>query len=321
MVKVTTFFKLIRSTNLLFIAGTQLLFYYCVMLPLYNEVPYTVRLTELNCFLLLLASTCIAAAGNIINDYFDINIDLINKPNQLIVGKLMSKRSAIAWHLLLSFIGICISFYISNELQQRWWWLGWCNMAVVFVLVLYSVSLKKKLIIGNVTIALLTAWVIIVMVLSQFQLYYPPSMAPYSTVLKDTFTKLFRIGILYATFAFVITLLREIVKDMEDIIGDQRNGCRTIPITWGTHISKSIVASITVVLILLLLLVQFYILQYYWYYAILFNLVAIVIPLVFSTKILIAATVSIHYHTLSTWYKYIILTGIISMIFFKVYET
>ena len=312
-----SFLQVIRWPNLVFIIITQLSFYFLVMVTLYNKVP--LLLTPSLLVLLIIASVCIAAAGNIINDYFDVNIDLINKPNKQIVGKHITPRTAIRLHLMLSIFGVVISFVISNIMHQHWLWLGWCNLLAVLVLILYSASLKKKLIIGNIVVAVLVAWVIVILVCSQLQVNY---LALDNTVIsasKITYSKLFAIGMLYAVFAFTITLIREVAKDMEDYIGDMQYNCRTIPIAWGFQASKVFVAVCTMVIIIAILLLQFFLLQYFYYYVILYCLVAIVAPLVFSLKVLIAAQATIHYSLLSNIYKAIMLTGILSMIFFKIY--
>src|SRR5689334_19350354 len=100
---VSAFFRLVRWPNLFFIALTQALFYFCIYYPLYH-VHNTKRLV-----LLILASVFIAAAGYIINDYFDLNIDRINKPGRIVIDKIINRRWAIIWHLLLSFLGVVLT--------------------------------------------------------------------------------------------------------------------------------------------------------------------------------------------------------------------
>ncbi len=319
--KLKAFLQLVRWPNLVFIILTQVAFYYFVMLGTYgNEMQY-LKVTTPLLLILILASVCIAAGGNIINDYFDINIDVINKPSKVIIGNGINKRYAILLHFILSFVGVSLSFYISYALQQSFWWLGWCNLIAVFVLIFYSASLKKKLLTGNIVIAVLTAWVIVVLLLSQFRLNYTNAVVANidKQIAANYYAKLVRIGLLYAAFAFIITLIREVVKDMEDVIGDTKHGCRTMPIVWGLQVCKVFVAVWSIVLVAMLLLVQFYVLQYAWYFAILYCLIAVIVPLIFTLTVLAKSFESTHFHTLSTLYKYIMLTGILSMIFFKIY--
>jgi 4-hydroxybenzoate polyprenyltransferase len=319
MQKVKDFFKLIRWPNLVFIVFTQAAFYYFVLQTLYVNTPVSLKLNNLLFALLVIASVFIAAAGYIINDYFDINIDLINKPGKMVVGKTINRRYAILWHFILSFIGIVLSFYVSNALNQHFWWLGFSNLLVVLLLVGYSSGFKKQLLTGNIIISFLTAWVIIVLIMSQYQLNFTLGATEEIVLAKENFNKLLRIGFLYAAFAFMITLIREVVKDMEDFIGDARNGCKTMPIVWGFQVSKVFVAVWTIVLIALVIVLQFYVLQYQWFVAIVYSIVLILLPLLFSMKVLVAAIDRLHYHTLSNIYKFIMFMGILSMLFFKIY--
>ncbi len=313
MKKIAAFLQIIRWPNLVFIILTQVAFYFFVI----QTQSIYIRLQELHFVLLVLASVCIAAGGYIINDYFDINIDIINKPHKLIIGKIFKRRTAIIMHFVLSGLGIILSFYVSIAMQQQWWWVGYANAFITVLLVFYSITLKRKLLSGNIVVALLIAWVILLLVLSQFQLQVPNKQDALLT--KEAYSKLFRIGILYASFAFIITLMREVVKDMEDYIGDLNDGCKTMPIVWGFSVSKAFVGFCTVILIALLLILQIYVLQFYWYGAVAYCFILIVLPLFFSLKVLLAAQSTLQFTTLSNLYKAIMLVGILSMIFFKIY--
>jgi 4-hydroxybenzoate polyprenyltransferase len=249
----------------------------------------------------------LAAAGNIINDYFDLNIDQINKPEKLVVEKIISRRWVIVWHLLLSTIGVVIGFYIDWTTNVRF--LGVAHTGVVLLLFIYSISLKKKLLAGNVLISALTAWVILVV-------YYCEASNLNSAILIGTLT---RITFLYSGFAFVISLIREAVKDIEDIDGDQRFGCYTMPIAWGINATKVFVAVWLIVLIGALVIVQFYVLNHGWWLSATYCILFIVVPLAFILKSLKAAGNSKDYHTLSSFIKGTMLTGILSMIFFRMY--
>ena len=107
------FLKLIRLPNLFFIVLTQFLFYYCILVPLLRSVGAVAKIDQLQFILLSLASVLIAAAGYIINDYFDVNIDQVNKPKKNVVDIIVSRRWAILWHFVLSGIGVLLSLYIS----------------------------------------------------------------------------------------------------------------------------------------------------------------------------------------------------------------
>ncbi|MGF2413870.1 MAG: UbiA family prenyltransferase, partial [Ferruginibacter sp.] len=167
---VTAFLRLIRWPNLVFIVVTQFLFCYCIMFP-FNRVGGVFFFDNRSLFFLILSSVLIAAAGYIINDYFDLNIDRVNKPEKLVVEKIIKRRWAIVWHILLSAIGVLLGVYI--DLKERTLWVGFANFLCVLFLFGYSASLKKKFLVGNVLISLLTAWVIIVVFLCYyFNRYY-----------------------------------------------------------------------------------------------------------------------------------------------------
>ena len=133
---------------MLFIVLTQLLFQYCIIEHQLQSVGLHPEIHGLNFLLVVLASVLIAGSGNIINDYFDFNIDLINKPHKLIIHKFISRRWIIFWHLFLSSIGIIISFYVAAKIHFIW--LGIINTICVLLLFIYSASLKKKFLIGNI---------------------------------------------------------------------------------------------------------------------------------------------------------------------------
>ncbi|HEX8356119.1 MAG TPA: geranylgeranylglycerol-phosphate geranylgeranyltransferase, partial [Segetibacter sp.] len=219
---IRAFLQLVRWPNLVFIAITQILFVYCIVHPVMSVAGASPNIRGIYFVLLMISSVIIAAAGYIINDYFDLNIDQVNKPDRLVVAKIISRRWVIFWHLFLSFAGILIGFYI--DWKTRVLFLGFANTACVAALFLYSISLKKKLLSGNIVISALTAWVILVISWCETSNLLQPALIGSYT------EKITRISFLYAGFAFVISLIREVVKDMEDIEGDRRFGCNTMPI-------------------------------------------------------------------------------------------
>src|ERR1051325_11759751 len=137
---IAAFLKLIRLPNLFFIALTQSLFQFCIYQPLYTgSIPAT---DATHFILLVIASICIAAAGYIINDYFDINIDEVNKPQRLVVDKLISRRWAIAWHFMLSASGVILTA-LALPIREKWY-LILANLFCVVMLWFYSTTFKRK---------------------------------------------------------------------------------------------------------------------------------------------------------------------------------
>jgi 4-hydroxybenzoate polyprenyltransferase len=132
--------------------------------------------------------------------------------------------------------------------------------------------------------------------------------------------KIARFTILYSGFAFVISLIREAIKDMEDIEGDRKYGCRTMPIVWGLNASKIYTAVWLIILIISLLVLQVYVLQFHWWLSALYCLIFILIPLAQVFRKLFKAQTQQDFHSLSSMVKLAMLTGILSMIFFRFYS-
>ncbi|WP_062543875.1 geranylgeranylglycerol-phosphate geranylgeranyltransferase [Rufibacter tibetensis] len=160
---------------------------------------------------LVVATLCIAAAGYIINDYYDVKIDRINKPERVVVGKFLTRRKAMMIHLYLSAAGVLLGVIIG-------WRIGAVLLGVALLLWGYSAQFKKRPFVGNLTIALLAAVMVLVVPLQAGQ----PSLAAWA----------------YGVFAFLISLVREVIKDMEDVQGDASFRCRTLPIVLGIPQTK-----------------------------------------------------------------------------------
>lgn len=309
---VAAFFRLVRWPNLVFIALTQLLFEYCIYQKVYNAGP--VYAGEQRQFIFLcIASILIAAAGYIINDYFDLNIDQVNKPDKVVVNVLINRRWVIFWHMFLSLLGLFFTVYALPIAE--YWPLVLANLASIILLWFYSTNLKKQLLVGNVLISLLTAWTIGILFFSK----YPFTMN--NLLLADhAEVRFFRFTIIYSSFAFIISLIREVIKDMEDMEGDRKYGCRTMPIVWGVNVSKVFVAVWIIVLVAILTILQFYVLAFGWWQSALYCLLLIIAPLLWILIKLFRAQTQEDFHLLSTVVKLVMLTGILSMIFFRVYN-
>ena len=237
-------------------------------------------------FLVLTLSTvCIAAAGYIINDYYDVKIDAINKPDRVVVGKSIRRRPAMFTHMVLSFIGIALGFWLSLPV-------GLINVGAVLLLWGYSATLKKMPLAGNVVIALLSASMLLV-------------VAVYAGKLNN-------ITISYAVFAFLISLIREIVKDMEDVRGDASFDCRTLPIVLGMRRAKYVLYPIIAFFQAFLLVVIFHPVTEVIFD--IYMLVLVLVPSVWMTVKLARADRKRDFTYLSNLGKFIMLTGILSML-------
>ncbi len=317
MRQVLAFFRVMRWPNLVFIVITQLLFHFCVVMPAAGGPVYNfpLRLTPPLLLLLCFSSICIAAAGYIINDYFDINIDEVNKPSKMVIGRSISRRWGLFWHLILSALGLIIGVYISLRLDN--WIIATGNTVCVILLWVYSTTFKRQLLIGNLVISALTAWVLLVLLLAELPGWWAGELALDSE--KAAAARLTRIGVLYAAFAFIISLVREVVKDMEDMEGDRKEGCRTMPIEWGLRSSKVFAGVWLVVLIVALFITQVYVLQFGWWLSPAYLLLFVVVPLVYLLKQLAAARTVMQFAGISKGLKWVMLLSILSMVFFLRY--
>ncbi|MBS1664982.1 MAG: geranylgeranylglycerol-phosphate geranylgeranyltransferase [Bacteroidetes bacterium] len=308
------FFRLIRWPNLVFIFITQCLFYYVILLPGFKvgDTQYINLLTPVLFYLLTASSLLIAAAGYIINDYFDLNIDRVNKPEKLVVEKIIKRRWTIIWHWILSSVGVLLGFYVSWKLRNPIIGLG--NMGSVVLLWFYSTTFKRKLLIGNLIISLLTAWVILVLFFCEFRVTGLGDPA-----LRNSLSRLFKYAIVYSGFAFIISLVREVVKDIEDMEGDARYGCRTIPIVWGVNVAKVFAGTWLAVLIGALVVIQFYVLQSWQWIAVVYCFFLLDLPLIWTLRRLYKAQSKAEYHKLSSVIKGMMLVGILSMIFIGIH--
>lgn len=307
------FFRLIRWPNLVFILLTQVLFYYVILLPGYHYFKfegYMPALYPTLFYLLSASSILIAAAGYIINDYFDLNIDRVNKPGRLVVERHIKRRSTILLHWIFSGVGVLLSFYVSWRIRNPLIAVG--NLGCVILLWFYSTTFKRKLLIGNVIISLLTAWVILVLYVCEFRLGALKN-AEFELILS----RLFKFSIVYGGFAFIISLVREVVKDIEDMEGDVKYGCRTMPIVWGINVAKVFAGTWIVVLLGSLLILQFYVLQKAWLPMILYGALLLDLPLLWILRKLYQAQTKTQYHQLSNAIKAVMLAGIISMLVIK----
>jgi 4-hydroxybenzoate polyprenyltransferase len=273
---INSFLRLTRVWNLLIVAFAQ-----------YFTAGFLIGMHTLNDLRLLLLSTStvlIAAAGYIINDYYDVKIDFINKPDRVVVGKNITRRFALFFHIILSSAGVAISFLLS-------WWIVAINVFSVFMLWLYSNQLKRLPFVGNFAVALLTGLSILVV-----DALYPTHHGMIW---------------IYAAFAFFMTLVREIVKDMEDLKGDNTYGCKTLPIVWGIRRSKLLIYFILLIFLTIVLVLNQQYSQVPLYYFILFLFVPVAVLFIS----LLRADTKKEFTQLSTFCKLIMVLGIISMAF------
>lgn len=296
------YLKLIRYQNLLLLAFMQLLFRYG-FLKFQNIF---LSLNDWQYGFLVLATILIAAAGYVINDILDQETDYDNDKRNVIVGKLISEKAAYNLYFALNITGVGIGYYLANVIQKP-------SFAGAFIIVsatlyMYATSLKQMLLIGNVVVALLLSFSVIIIGL--FDLL-PATYEGNQTEMGVIFSIL----IDYAIFAFIINLIREIVKDMEDVEGDYNNGMSTLPIAIGNEKTSKIAAAIGFIATLILLwYMNSNLMPTKLYYAVIYGLLFVVAPMIFFVVKIWNAKTKEDFHLLSTVLKWIIFFGILSIL-------
>jgi len=271
------YLKMIRVTNLIIVALTQ---YLTAIFLVGKSDNWLAVLTDKGFFLLVLSTVLIAGAGYIINDYYDVKIDFVNKPKRVVVGKTLSRRWVIVGHLVLNFSAIAIGFYLSPVI-------GIINIIATFFLWLYSNHLKRLPFIGNFIIGGLTGLTLL--------------------VVGQYFSERAYLILCYAVFAGFITLVREIIKDMEDLKGDEKFGCKTLPIIWGIPKTKKLIY-----FILALFLTTVFLMIWKINHILPFTLLPLLTFLIF---VIYRADTVKEFKRISTLCKIIMLLGVASMIF------
>lgn len=273
------FIKIIRPENLLMVAFAQLMTAFFLVRTNNSGLPV---LQDYHLYLLIVSTVILTASGYMINDYYDVKIDYVNRPKAVVIGKGMKRRMVMILHTVMNFTGILIGTFVHPKI-------GAINLVAAFLLWLYSNSLKRLPFIGNLTVASLTGLAI--------------------WIVGIYFQKAELIILTYAIFAFFINLMREILKDIEDRNGDRKHGCKTLPIVLGFRKTKTIIFIIAFLFVASILFVTFKINEplLFLYFGVLS-----VFFIFFMVKIYKADRKS-HFTELSTISKILMLTGILSM--------
>ncbi|HTL81487.1 MAG TPA: geranylgeranylglycerol-phosphate geranylgeranyltransferase [Bacteroidia bacterium] len=248
-----SFLKLIRIPNLLIMAFIAYMVRYCILIPIIelrkSDLDFSlldVQMTNLDFFLLVLSVVMIGAAGYIINDYFDVRIDEVNRPSTNPIGKTIKRRVAMGAHMTINIIGASIGLWLSYKYHI--FRLGsFIFITAPALLWFYSTNLKRQFLVGNLVIALLSAIVPLLVVLFEV----PNIYNAFPDLVKQGFLQLndvMHFTLIVAVFAFFVTLIREIIKDAEDYEGDLEYGCKTMPVVIGISRTKIILAVLGIAL-------------------------------------------------------------------------
>jgi 4-hydroxybenzoate polyprenyltransferase len=310
--RLSSIFSLIRFPNLLIIAATQYAMRYLVMEPLLPSDTFSLQFGDLQFFLLVLSTIVIAAAGYIINDYFDTQADMINKPARVVVGIRISRREAMTMHALLNIIGVGIGAYLSFYIKIP-------SLLLVFVLAtgllwFYSTNYKRQFLVGNISVALLTGLVPLMVVLFEI----PVLNRTYGAIMlqnESNFNYIFAWVGGFSFFAFLTTLIREVIKDAEDFVGDSAYGMKTVPIVLGSMWTKVVLGLLIgfTIATLLYLLVRFIVfsVEPADFISLAYFVLFLFIPLILLIVQVIIAKGKRGYHRASVLIKLVMLAGIL----------
>lgn len=290
------------------IALVQLLIKYALFEPFIKTTELTITLNGFGFGLLVLSTLCIAAAGNIINDIYDVQTDMVNRPSKVIIDKSISEKTAYTLFITLNVIGVLIGFYLSHLV-------GRSVFFAIFVIIsallyVYASYLKQTLLIGNVVISILVA--LSILIVGVFEL--SPVITPQNQSTQVTF---FKILFDYAIFAFLINLVREIVKDLEDVDGDYKVGMNTLPIVIGRGRTSKVVFALT---LLPLFGSIYYVATYLFKYEVFiaYFIILIIAPLIYIAIRSFSAKTKKHYHHISNMLKLVMLFGMLSMLLYPI---
>lgn len=305
------YIKLLRPLNLLIIAATMYLFRICLVAASPYKLFYVEPvMSNVEFLLLVLATLFIAAGGYVINDVFDVEIDAVNRQGKVIVGNSVSEASAYNLYKVL-----CAAAVISTvllALLTRNFRLSMLPLIIMVILNFYAHTFKKQLFVGNFMIALSTAFTIWLIAL-----FETSPKGEQTDMQSEVQSGIAIAAIVYGLFAFLTTFLRELVKDMEDMEGDERGGCKTIPIVLGVNGAKAVAGFISVVLLLILL-------AFAWFFPSMqikliayFIVLGLILPLFLINILLFLAKNSKNYHFVSNLIKVFMCLGIASMLYFR----
>lgn len=300
---IIAFFKLIRIENLLIIAITQWCIKYLIFAPINEFSKFTPTLFTIS----LISTILISAAGYIINDYFDVKTDKINRPETVVIDVTIKRRWAMILHIILNGIALLLGLYLALKCHSLK--LLMFQLLSTLLLWFYSTHFKKQLLIGNIVVSLLTATIPLMPMVYEY--YLIGGISSLTSFLIGDFIKTLVIIVLgYSAFAFLTSFAREVIKDMEDYKGDIQTGCKTMPIVWGMITSKVVTFFLIVITIGLLFLASFKFYKEQQLIAVYYILGLVVLPLIILLFQTMRAKTSKDFKMASLLLKFTMLFGI-----------
>ena len=307
------YFKLLRFQNLLFLAFSQYLMFEVVLFPILQTFGFETVFESGSMTLLILATVLIAAGGNVLNDYFDVKIDLINRPDKVIVGNLIPRQATMIYYQILTGLGILCGLYLAFIASSF-------TLCFIFIIVpgllwFYSASYKRQFLTGNLIVAFMAALSILVVGITQLAFLEKV----YGNLIFETPIPSLFYGWIggFALFAFLCTWIREIIKDIEDEIGDREMECRTLPIKWGIPKTKLFLYALIILTVAGLFIFNELFIHFEGSLTIRYIIFGLAIPFIVLIYMIFAAKTVADFHQASTLSKVIMLIGVLySFVFY-----
>ena len=298
------FIKLIRLDNLLVMALTMFAIRYGIIKSLLfiHTPPIPLQLSFLDFCLLVLSTVLIAAAGYIINDYFDVKTDKINKPEKLYIDNGVKRRVAIFLHTQFNLVGFMLGAFVAYKAGNIY--LAVLPFLSITALWFYSTHFKRQVLTGNLVVSVLSALIPL-----QVLLFEKPLIENI-----ENLTFLYATVICFSAFAFLLSMAREIIKDLEDYKGDFETGCKTMPVVWGIKAAKAITAGIISNTLLLLIFIFYKLAQKEFYLLGAYLFVFVFLPCLYLIWKLYRSKEKKDFHNLSMLVKFIMITGVLSTV-------
>lgn len=302
--------RFIRLPNLIIVVLLEFLLRYGVLEPILYSGKGELMTSLPDFTVFVVATILLAAGGYMINDYFDLKIDQVNRPDKLVVTRLVGMRMAMKIHILVNVIAVILGFYLAYRIRSFWFGLLFPCGALFFWF--YSARWKQILIWKNLIVAFISATLVMLILL--FEFFHLRLNTEYFPTVIITLKTVFRIFLAYTGFAFLVSLLREIIKDMEDVAGDKRFGTRSLPAVIGTWWSKVTVIFLALGTMALLAYGQWIIYRMeheilFWYF-----LAAVQFPSLVLVILVLRAEKREEFSLCSRMAKLIMFTGIMSLL-------
>jgi 4-hydroxybenzoate polyprenyltransferase len=298
-----TIIRLIRLPNLLIVAATQFFIYSLLLLPSLQEYAIEPILDKPHFVLFVVVTILITIMGYVINDIRDVESDRLNKPNKAIIDIHISTQSAFRLYYSIFVVGLIMAFYLAWHVNNLL--LVGIYPLAVGLLHLYSTHLKQKVLVGNTLVSLFCAGVAGIVLFAEREaindlLQYNPMLGRQVLFILSW----------YMVFAFLSTMYREVIKDLEDLKGDSQQQCTTLPIVYGVKKTKAVAITMGISLMLMIFLSM---IQEYLPFSlagVIMVIILVMVPLAISFLLLYKAQKKKEYHQISQLVKLIMVGGI-----------